>query len=137
MTVGCTDTPEFELAPYEGAGGPGYVQCSQYEIAVRTKAESVEGCHALCADEERCKMITYYPHDAITQKNHTGNGAGDEIIVKDHNDWPKSCFLIENCGDELQVNCWSLSWRNITWCCRRSGTLKATKPIHTTKYPPL
>jgi len=97
------DTPEFELAPYEGAGGPGYVQCSQYEIAVRTKAESVEGCHALCADEERCKMITYYPHDAITQKNHTGNGAGDEIIVKDHNDWPKSCFLIEHCGEELQI----------------------------------
>jgi len=97
------DTPEFELAPFEGAGGPGYMQCSLYEEAVRTKADSIEACHALCAEQDKCKLITYYPADAVTSKNTTGNGAGDAITVKNYNDWPRTCYLIQKCGEELQI----------------------------------
>ena len=100
---GVPDTPEFELVPYEAPGGPGFVQCSNYPVSIRTKAETVEGCHTLCAEREECEFVTFYPADAVTVRNQTGNAAGDQIEVKDHNDWPKTCYLIDDCGEQEEV----------------------------------
>eukprot|EP00656_Telonema_subtile_P048443 TRINITY_DN5772_c0_g1_i1.p1 TRINITY_DN5772_c0_g1~~TRINITY_DN5772_c0_g1_i1.p1 ORF type:complete len:875 (-),score=214.22 TRINITY_DN5772_c0_g1_i1:272-2896(-) len=97
------DTPEFELLPYKGGGGPGFVQCEKYETSVRLKADTLEDCHTHCAERKACELVTYYSADAVTSKKKVGNDAGDHIVVKDHNDWPRTCYLIQECGEQIQV----------------------------------